>query len=246
MATMSGPRHLVDVPQIRPAPGSELQTRLITRIDPMTPAARSAPITIAVLYYSRQGATRLLAQALAQGIERTPGAVALLRTVAEVSPTGEPAARGLAGDPLSDPVITLDELQHCDGLALGSPTRFGQMAAPLSHFLSQTTPLWMTGALSGKPAAVFTSTGTLHGGQEATLLNLAVPLLHHGMLLVGIPYQQPALSTTRTGGAPYGASHVAGTDGRAPISPEERQLAIALGQRLAEIAIKLRQNPSAA
>lgn len=193
---------------------------------------------ILVLYYSRQGATRQLAQALALGIDRVAGAHARLRTVPPVA-----ASTQVADPPVPEsgsPYATLADLEQCDALALGSPTRFGNMAAPLKYFLDSTSGLWLSGKLAGKPAAVFTSTGTLHGGQESTLLSMMLPLMHHGMLMVGLPYTHPDLSSTQTGGGPYGASHWAGPDGSRTISAEEKRLASSLGERLAGIALKLK------
>ena len=192
---------------------------------------------ILVLYYSRNGHTAQLARLIARGIEEVPGAHARLRQVPPVAPVTETAQ-----PPVPDqgaPYVTKQDLAECSGLALGSPTRFGNMAAPLKHFLDSTGAEWASGTLVGKPAALFTSTSTMHGGQESTLLTMALPLLHHGMLLVGIPFTEPALSTTQTGGSPYGASHVAGANGDNAISEHERELARALGRRLADTARKL-------
>jgi NAD(P)H dehydrogenase (quinone) len=192
---------------------------------------------ILVLYYSHYGAVRQMAQLVARGIEQVPGAGARLRTVPRVSSVtmvAEPAIPA-AGAPYCE----LSDLEECIGLALGSPTRFGNMAAPMKHFWDGTGALWSNGALAGKPAALFTSTSSLHGGQEATLLSMMLPLMHHGMMLVGLPYTEPALSTTKTGGTPYGASHLAGSASDLAISAEEKALCVALGKRLAEIALKL-------
>jgi NAD(P)H dehydrogenase (quinone) len=161
-----------------------------------------------------------------------PGAAARLRTVPRIGEPDDPPAQGA-------PYCELADLERCAGLALGSPTRFGSMAAPLKHFLDGTSLLWHKGALAGKPACVFTSTGSLHGGQEATLLSMMLPLLHHGMLIVGLPYTQPEIDATRSGGTPYGASHFAGLGNDLPVSAEERVLCIAQGKRLAEVALKL-------
>jgi NAD(P)H dehydrogenase (quinone) len=185
---------------------------------------------ILVLYYSRQGATREMARLIARGIEST-GMSARLRTVPAISADCEQTAPEIPDT--GDIYATLDDLANCSGLLLGSPTRFGNMAAPLKYFLDSTTPLWLNGALIDKPAAAFTSTGSLHGGQESTLLSMMLPLLHHGMVLVGLPYAEPALLNTRTGGTPYGASHWAGGDGQQPISPDEAALCQALGRRVA-------------
>lgn len=188
---------------------------------------------ILVLYYSRQGATREMARLIARGIEST-GMSARLRTVPAVSADCEQTAPEIPDS--GDIYATLDDLADCSGLLLGSPTRFGNMAAPLKYFLDSTTPLWLNGALIDKPAAAFTSTGSLHGGQESTLLSMMLPLLHHGMVLVGLPYAEPALLNTRSGGTPYGASHWAGGDGQQPISPDEAALCQALGRRMARWA----------
>lgn len=192
---------------------------------------------ILILYYSRTGHTAQLARLIARGVEEIPGIRARLRQVPPVAPVTE-----VAQPPEPDqgaPYVTRQDLQECAGLALGSPTRFGNMAAPLKHFLDSTGAEWASGVLVGKPAAVFTVTSTMHGGQESTLLSMALPLLHHGMLLLGIPYTEPALSHTTSGGTPYGASHVAGTKGENAISEHERELARALGRRLADTARKL-------
>lgn len=190
-----------------------------------------------MLFYSSSGSVRALAESVARGIEAVEGMRARVRTVPRVSPVTETAAPAVPGD--GPPYVERRDLAECAGLALGSPTRFGNMAAPLKHFLDTLGSEWTRGTLAGKPAAVFTSTSTMHGGQEATLLSMMVPLLHHGMLLVGIPYTEPDLNTTKGGGTPYGASHVAGTLGDRPVSDEERRLAFALGRRLAGIAAKL-------
>ena len=194
-------------------------------------------VDILVLYYSRHGATRALADSIALGVDSVPGAAARLRTVPPVSPVVETAAPGVP--PSGAPYVELADLEQCGGLALGSPTRFGNMAAPLKHFLDTTAAFWLRGTLAGKPAAVFTSTSSLHGGQEATLLSMMLPLLHHGMLLVGIPYTEADLNSTRTGGTPYGASHFAPNGHAHGLSDEEKRLAVALGRRLAQTALKL-------
>jgi NAD(P)H dehydrogenase (quinone) len=194
---------------------------------------------ILVLFYSRHGATRLLANAIAQGIDSVPGAYARLRTVPPVA-----ASITTATKPVPDagaPYAELSDLAQCGGLVLGSPTRFGNMAAPLKYFLDSSTSVWLAGQLAGKPAAVFTSSSSLHGGQESTLLSMMLPLLHHGMLLVGLPYTEPDLGQTTSGGTPYGASHVARAEG-SRLSDEESRLAVALGQRVAQIALKLRDS----
>jgi NAD(P)H dehydrogenase (quinone) len=192
---------------------------------------------ILVLYYSRYGAVKQMAQLVARGVEQVPGATARLRTVPEVSAVCE----AVAGDvpDAGAPYATHADLDECIGLALGSPTRFGNMAAPLKYFLDSTSGLWLKGALAGKPAAVFTSTSSLHGGQETTLISMLVPLLHHGMVAVGLPYTEPELTLTTSGGTPYGASHVAGPASDHPVSDEERRLCMALGKRLAVTALKL-------
>jgi NAD(P)H dehydrogenase (quinone) len=191
---------------------------------------------ILVLYYSRGGSVAQLARLVARGVEEG-GAIARLRTVPAVAPVTQVAAPAVPDD--GAPYAELRDLSECAGLVLGSPTRFGNMAAPLKHFLDGTGAEWVGGTLVGKPAACFTSTGTMHGGQESTLLTMLVPLLHHGMVLVGLPFTEAALHTTRSGGTPYGASHVAGDDDRAPITDDEKALARALGRRVAEIARKL-------
>ena len=192
---------------------------------------------ILVLYYSHHGSVRELARCIAQGIEQIPGITARLRTVPKISAVCEATAATVPED--GAPYVETRDLEECIGLALGSPTRFGNMAAPLKYFLDSTSGLWLKGALSGKPAVVFTSTTTMHGGQESTLISMMLPLLHHGMLILGIPYTEPALSETRTGGTPYGASHVTGSDGTTTPSSHEKQIAVALGRRLAEISGKL-------
>lgn len=194
---------------------------------------------ILVLYYSRHGAVHHMANLVARGIESAAPARARLRTVPAVSTVAEATA-----DPIpesGDPYVDHNDLRECIGLALGSPTRFGNMAAPLKYFLDTTAGLWLSADLSGKPAAVFTSTGSLHGGQESTLLSMMLPLLHHGMVVLGLPYSEPGLNRTRTGGTPYGASHLAGTRNEMPISDDESELCIALGRRLAETALQLRE-----
>jgi len=192
---------------------------------------------VLVLYYSRHGSTAALAQQVTRGIEATPGARARVRTVPPLSTGDTDTAPDVPAS--GPPFATHDDLRECDGLALGSPTRFGSIAVPLKHFLESTSALWLNGALDRKPAAVFTSTTTQHGGQEATLLGMMVPLLHHGMLMVGLPYTAEALNRTTTGGTPYGASQVSG--GRvAQLSNDERELAQLLGRRLAAVAVALK------
>jgi NAD(P)H dehydrogenase (quinone) len=192
---------------------------------------------ILVLYYSRQGSTAALARQICRGVETVPGMQARLRTVAPVAVSTErlDPAVPLEGPPYA----THEDLVQCCGLVLGSPTRFGNMAAPLKHFWDGTSLLWQRGALAGKPASVFTSTASLHGGQETTLVSMMLPLLHHGMLVIGLPYTQAELNATRAGGTPYGASHFAGLADDQPVSDDERTLCIAQGRRLAEISLKL-------
>lgn len=192
---------------------------------------------ILVLYYSRNGATAELARQACRGVESVAGATAKLRTVPPVSAESERPAKLVPT--AGAPYVTLDDLRNAAGLLLGSPTRFGNMAAPLKYFLDSTSSLWVSGALAGKPAGVFTSTQTLHGGQEATLLSMMLPLLHHGMYLVGLPYTERALHQTRTGGTPYGASHVAGNQEEPALTADERALAQALGKRVATLAVQL-------
>ena len=192
---------------------------------------------ILVLYYSRHGSVKKMAQLIARGIEEMPGMTARIRTVPAVSTTCEATEASIPDD--GAPYVTHDDLKQCAGLVLGSPTRFGNMAAPLKYFLDTTGSQWLSGTLSGKPAAVFTSTGSMHGGQESTLLSMMIPLLHHGMLISGIPYSETDLLNTQSGGTPYGASHLAGNDGKLPITEEEKRLCRALGKRVAETALKL-------
>lgn len=192
---------------------------------------------ILVLYYSQGGAVREMAQLIARGIDSVPGMQARLRTVPKVSANCEATEPDIPAS--GAPYVELKDLEECVGLALGSPTRFGNMAAPVKYFLDGTTSLWLKGALIGKPAAVFTSTGSQHGGNETTLLTMMLPLLHHGMLIVGLPYSEPALASTTSGGTPYGASHIGGASDDRPITEDERKLCIALGKRLASTAAKL-------
>lgn len=195
-------------------------------------------IRILILYYSRSGNVREMAKWIARGVEKHPGAEAFLRTVPPVAPVtrrSEPAV------PDSGAIyVTQDDLKACDGLILGSPTRFGNMAAPMKHFLDETGSLWMSGALINKPAAVFTSTSSLHGGQESTLLSMMLPLLHHGMVFAGLPYSEAALVQTQGGGTPYGASHFAGADSQRPLDEHETALCQALGERIARLAHALK------
>jgi NAD(P)H dehydrogenase (quinone) len=195
--------------------------------------------TLLVLYYSRHGNTKRLAEYIAQGIESVPGCDARLRTVPNVSSVAQATESDIP--PQGAPYVELSDLEECAGLALGSPTRFGNMAASMKYFWDGTATHWLSGTLVGKPACVFTSTGSLHGGQESTLLSMMLPLMHHGMLLLGIPYVNPELMTTATGGSPYGASHWSGVDGNNTISEDSKKLAIALGRRLAETARQLQK-----
>jgi len=192
---------------------------------------------ILVLYYSQHGATRELARMIARGIDSVDGCRARLRTVPKVSTVCEATAPAVPDS--GAPYVEKQDLQDCAGLALGSPTRFGNMSSALKYFLDGTAAEWMQGTLAGKPACVFTSSSSQHGGQESTLLSMMIPLLHHGMLLLGLPFTEPALSHTRSGGTPYGASHVAGHDNNVALSEDEKQLAITQGRRLAEAARKL-------
>jgi NAD(P)H dehydrogenase (quinone) len=193
---------------------------------------------ILVLYYSVGGSVRRMAEFVAEGVERVPGAMARLRTVPKVAPVTQAAAPAIP--PEGAPYAELQDLEFCAGLALGSPTRFGSMAAPLKHFLDGTSAFWLKGTLAGKPACVFTSTGSMHGGQESTLLTMMLPLLHHGMLIVGLPHTQAEINATRAGGTPYGPSHLAGVADDQPVADAERALCIAQGRRLAEVALKLK------
>lgn len=194
---------------------------------------------ILVLYYSRHGATAEMARLIARGVEEIPGMAARLRTVPAVSAVCEAVEDEIPAS--GPPYATLEDLRECAGLALGSPTRFGNMAAPLKYFLDSTSALWLEGALIGKPAALFTSTSSLHGGQETTLTSMLLPLLHHGMLILGLPYSAPELMNTRTGGTPYGASHLAGADSKQPLSEDEKTLCRVLGRRLADTARRLQR-----
>ena len=190
---------------------------------------------ILVLYYSRYGATAEMAREIGRGVEQVANCNARLRTVPEVSTVCEASEDTIPET--GPPYATHEDLQACVGLAVGSPTRFGNMAAPMKYFIDSTSPLWLQGALIGKPAAAFTSTSSMHGGQESTLLSMLLPLLHHGMLYVGLPYSETTLLSTQTGGTPYGPSHLAGTDSNRPLSEDEIALCQALGKRLAETAM---------
>jgi len=193
---------------------------------------------ILILYYSQGGAVREMAQSIARGVESVLDVKARIRTVPKVSANCEATESDVP--PAGAPYVEHQDLADCAGIALGSPTRFGNMAAPLKYFLDGTTNLWLKGALIGKPAAVFTSSGSMHGGNETTLLTMMLPLMHHGMLIVGLPYSEPALGNTSTGGTPYGASHIGGAMDDKPLSDDEKKLCLALGKRLAETALKLK------
>lgn len=192
---------------------------------------------ILILYYSQGGAVKEMAQLIARGVEGVSGAKARIRTVPKVSANCEATEPEIPNS--GDPYAELKDMEQCAGIALGSPTRFGNMAAAMKYFLDGTTSLWLKGALIGKPACVFTSTGSMHGGNETTLITMLLPLIHHGMLIVGLPYSEPALSATQSGGTPYGASHIGGAMDDKPITDDEKKLCIALGKRLAETALKL-------
>ncbi len=192
---------------------------------------------ILVLHYSRTGKVAQLARLVARGVAEVPGMQARLRSVPPVAPVTSTAEPPVPEE--GAPYVTREDLRDCAGLILGSPTRFGNMAAPLKHFLDTTGAEWASGTLAGKPAAAFTATNTMHGGQETTLLSMMLPLLHHGMLIVGLPYTEPALNRTVSGGSPYGASHVGGADGALTLSEDERELARALGRRVADVAARL-------
>lgn len=194
---------------------------------------------ILVLYYSTHGATKEMARQIARGVEQT-GMEARLRTVPPISTTCEATAPTIPDEGAL--YCTEADLSHCAGLALGSPTRFGNMAAAMKYFIDSTSGIWMSGALIGKPASVFSSTSSLHGGQETTLLSMMLPLLHHGMLITGLPYSETTLLSTTSGGTPYGATHVAGKDNQRPLDEDERILCQAQGKRLAEIAKKLQDH----
>jgi NAD(P)H dehydrogenase (quinone) len=195
-------------------------------------------ITILVLYYSRYGSVKQMTQYIARGIESVPGCEARIRTVPPVAPKTE-----ISIPPVPEtgaPYATLNDLVECDGLALGSPTRFGNMAAPMKYFIDSTSALWLSGDLVNKPAAVFSAASSMHGGHETTLLSMMMPLFHLGFVLLGIPYTVSDLGSTTSGGTPYGASHYAGADGKNAITKEEQQLCVAMGKRLGEVAIKLK------
>jgi NAD(P)H dehydrogenase (quinone) len=200
------------------------------------------PIEVLIVYHSRLGSIQKMARLIARGVESVSGCSALLRSVREVTAQSRSEQAGQSKPDLAesgDPYVELSELDSCAGLIVGSPTRFGNMSAPMKYFLDNTSNQWMSGQLVGKPAAVFTSSSSMHGGQESTLLSMINPLLHHGMLICGIPYTESALHKTTSGGTPYGASHVAGSANSNPISDHEKTLCIALGKRVAEITMKL-------
>ncbi|NCX94050.1 MAG: NAD(P)H:quinone oxidoreductase [Gammaproteobacteria bacterium] len=197
------------------------------------------PPYVLILYYSRYGATRQMAEYVARGVERVTGVEAMLRTVPEVTQTIQESAPKVPDQ--GAPYVTLDELKNCAGLALGSPTRFGNMSAAMKYFWDSTSKLWMSGDLINKPAGVFTSTSSLHGGQEMTLFSMMIPLLHHGMVICGVPYSEAALVKTKSGGTPYGPSHHAGEKSDNPVSEEEKATCLTLGERLAHLALKLKQ-----
>lgn len=192
---------------------------------------------ILVLYYSQGGAVKEMAQLIARGVESVEGAKARIRTVPKVSANCEATEPDIPNS--GDPYVELKDLEECIGLALGSPGYFGNMASPLKYFLDNTTGLWLKGALIGKPGAVFVSTGSMHGGNETVLLTMMLPLIHHGMMIVGIPYSQAELSNSQSGGTPYGASHVGGAMDDKPLTTDEKKLCLALGKRLAQTALKL-------
>ncbi len=192
---------------------------------------------ILVLYYSHRGSVRALAEVIGRGIDSVPGAAARLRTVPRISAVCEATEADIPAR--GAPYAEMSDLEECIGLALGSPTRFGNMSAPMKYFLDGTAGPWLSGALAGKPACVFTSSASQHGGQESTLLSMMTPLLHHGMVIVGLPFSEPDLTGTASGGSPYGATHVAGKDENTRLTEEEKRLAFAMGKRLAETALKL-------
>jgi NAD(P)H dehydrogenase (quinone) len=192
---------------------------------------------VLILYYSRTGKVAQLARLVARGVEEVPGMQARLRTVPPVAPVTETTAPPVPEE--GAPYVDAQDLRECTALVLGSPTRFGNMAAPLKHFIDGLGAEWASGTLVGKPAGVFTATSTMHGGQESTLLSMMLPLLHHGMLLVGIPFTEVALNRTVSGGTPYGASHVTGSSGDNPFSEDEKILARSLGRRVAEVSARL-------
>lgn len=192
---------------------------------------------ILVLYYSQGGSVREMASLIARGIDSVKGITARIRTVPKISANCEATEPDIPNH--GDPYVELIDLEQCAGLALGSPTRFGNMAAPMKYFLDSTSGLWLKGALINKPACVFTSSGSMHGGNESTLLTMMLPLMHHGMIMLGIPYSEASLTTTQSGGTPYGASHIGGAMDDKPMTEDEKKLCLALGRRLAETTLKL-------
>lgn len=193
---------------------------------------------ILILYYSRTGSVANIAKYIGRGVERVDGIEARLRCVPSVSTACEATEKDIPDS--GAPYATIEDLRNCSGLALGSPTRFGNMSAPLKYFIDSTSGIWMSGELSGRPACVFSSTASMHGGQETTLISMMLPLLHHGMLLVGLPFTEPTLTTTQTGGTPYGVTHLSGSDNNNVLSKDEMLLAKNLGERVAKIALKLK------
>ena len=191
---------------------------------------------ILVLYFSRHGSVANLAKAISHGIESVPGCAARIRTVPSVSASTEASEDSIPSS--GPPYASLSDLEECDGIIIGSPAYFGSMAAPIKYFLDQTTPQWLSGALVDKPAAAFSSSSSFHGGQETALFSMLIPLLHHGAILVGVPYTEESLNTTQAGGTPYGATHIAGQDGKLPFSDDEKKICHALGKRVAGIASK--------
>ncbi len=194
---------------------------------------------VLILYYSRTGSIANIAKYISRGVESISGIEARLRTVPSVSPTCEATEADIPND--GAPYVSLEDLKNCSGLALGSPTRFGNMAAPLKYFIDSTSSMWLAGDLVGKPACVFSSTASMHGGQETTLISMMLPLIHHGMLLLGLPYTEPVLSSTQTGGTPYGMTHVSGQENNSNLSKDEILLAKHLGERIASYALKLQK-----
>lgn len=193
---------------------------------------------VLVLYFSRTHNTAKMAEHIALGIEQTPGVCAKVRTVPNISPNNEATEPSIPEE--GPPYATLDDLAHCDGFIIGSPTRFGNMAGALKHFLDTTGGIWQNGDLIGKPAGCFTSTGSAHGGQESTLLSMMLPLMHHGMVIIGTPYSEPVLMRTQSGGTPYGPSHCAGPEGTRPLTDDEKTLCVAFGKRMANFALRLK------
>ena len=200
-------------------------------------------LKILVLYYSQNGSVLNLAREMAKGIDSVAGCEAVLRTVPKVSTVCEQIADSIPDS--GAPYVSIEDLRECAGLAMGSPTRFGNMAAAMKYFLDGTSGVWLSGDLIGKPACVFTSSSSMHGGQESTLLTMMLPLLHQGMMVLGVPYSEADVGSTQTGGTPYGASHVSGSDGKNQLSPAEKRIAFAQGKRLAQIAAKLAAGASA-